>query len=69
MEEVECKKCVSLTSKLGKLNNYIDKLQKDRDSWAKRHWELVGENAKLRDKLGVISECDLETLKGILHRT
>tara|TARA_R110002126_G_scaffold129295_2_gene272082 strand:+ start:1351 stop:1560 length:210 start_codon:yes stop_codon:yes gene_type:complete len=58
-----CKKKIKIIDKQKKL---IDKLQKDRDAWASKHWELVGENCRLEDILGALKVCDSKIIKGIL---
>tara|TARA_R110000851_G_C12744022_1_gene531244 strand:+ start:333 stop:551 length:219 start_codon:yes stop_codon:yes gene_type:complete len=67
IEKCEC--CIKKNRIINKLQSQIDKLQRNSDSWAKAHWDMVGENCKLRDKLGVLSECDNEIIKGILNKS
>ena len=61
-----CECCIKKNKIIDKQQKIIDKLQKDRDLWAKKHWTLVGENAKLDDLLGALKVCDSKIIKGIL---
>tara|TARA_R110000796_G_scaffold146021_1_gene262647 strand:+ start:1224 stop:1361 length:138 start_codon:yes stop_codon:yes gene_type:complete len=44
----------------------MDKLQKNSDAWSRRHWELVGENCKLLDKLQTLKDVDIDIIKKVL---
>ena len=61
-----CDCCVKKNRIIDRQQQILDKLQKDHDKWAKRHWALVGENAKLEDLLGALKHCDSKIIKKIL---
>ena len=61
-----CDCCVKKNRIIDRQQQILDKLQKDHDKWAARHWSLVGENCRLEDLLGALKHCDNEIIKGIL---
>ena len=61
-----CQCCVKKNKIIDKQQKIINKLQKDRDAWARKHWAMVGDISKLEDKLGALKHCNNEIIKGIL---
>jgi len=54
-----CEQCIKIKQKLerkvGLKQNTIDILERELKSWRDAHWKLVGVNAKLMDKVKVLS--------------
>ena len=61
-----CECCVRKNKIIDKIQLQMDKLQKNSDAWSRRHWELVGENCKLLDKLQTLHSVDIDIIKKVL---
>ena len=61
-----CECCIKKNKIIDKQQLQLCKLQKNSDAWARRHWELIGENCKLLDKLQTLHSVDIDIIKKVL---